>query len=742
MWDPSHDQPSAFEIVGLFERRRLAKFQAPLALVRLGVLQMATFKSALVSSIDVKLAKDGRADVLKAGGRIRAKVRRTMESARVRGAESRMKQVEMAQNNQQLVLVMLGSVSMLTALFIILSTLSMGLLERIRQLGLLRCVGMTRLQLATLVLIEVIPLGIIGVLIGVPMGLGLTLATVWLVPEYVGTFVVSWVGIALAAAAGLATTIAAALLPALAMLRVSPLESARPRVSRPRAILLIVVGGLSALTLAWQHYGAVENTVRDVEFLPMAVVAVVLLYVGYALMAAPIVRMIGSPAVVIAARLLRMRARLLQDQIGHAVWRSAGICCGLMVGLSLIVAIVVVNESVRRGWQFPKQFPAAFIWSFGALPSNTAQKIAEVPGVGEFTVANSINVIVEEQSPIKQRLLRSVTWFLGIEPDEFLDLVKLEFLDNEGNEQIARELLTEGGYVIIADDFARSRNKHFGDEVKVLNEQTGRWHAFKVAGVVRSPALDLAASYFQLQAEYSVTASGSVMGTNADIKRVFGIDAVNLALLNFDLPPEPVPEDWPPVAEARKGGLPEQYYDTSVPVARRWQRWREAEVLRNVRERLRHPEVRSGSVAALKDEIDSQLTGMIGLLSAIPGMALLVAALGVANLTTANVTARAKQIAILRAVGATRSLVLRMVIGEAVVLGLLGSALGLALGLHLAVDITNLVNRMWGFRVALQLPWDYVIAAIVLTVGLCALAGTIPARHASRTNIVDALHVT
>ena len=57
----------------------------------------------------------------------------------------------MAQDQQQVVLVLLSCMALLTALFIILSTLSMGMIERISQLGLLRCVGMTRIQLAGLV---------------------------------------------------------------------------------------------------------------------------------------------------------------------------------------------------------------------------------------------------------------------------------------------------------------------------------------------------------------------------------------------------------------------------------------------------------------------------------------------------------------------------------------------------------------------------------------------------------------
>jgi len=742
VWDPSAEKPYEFEIVGLFKRRLIAKFQKPLALMPLDTLQLATRKTALVATIDVMLKDADRHQVRRTAAYIRSKVKRVAASARVSTAEARMKQIEVAQNNQRLVLVMLGCVAMLTALFIILSTLSMGMIERVRQLGLLRCVGTVRGQLAKLVLIEVVPLGIVGVLAGVPIGLGLAALTVWLVPDYVGSFVISWWGILLASAAGLVTTFLAAILPAIAALRVSPLEATRPRASRPRDLLLVVVAALAVLALVGQHVGLVERIARDVNFLSMTALAVVLLYLGYALIAPPVVRVIGSPAVVVAANVLRVRTRLLQDQVGHAVWRSAGICCGLMVGLSLVVEIVVVNESVTRGWQFPSQFPAAYLWSFDQMSPDTAARVAEVPGVGAFSVANSINVIVEERPRLAERLLRSITWFLGVDPDSFFELVKLEFLDGEGDERTARGLLKQGGHILIADDFSRSRNKHLGDRVKVWDERSSRWRYFKVAGVVRSPAIDIAAGYFQLHSEYNVVAAGSVLGTNADLKRLFGIDGANLVLLNFALPPEPVPPDWPPPPDAFAAvRLSEDYYDTSRTLEQRWRRWREEQVLRELRRKLGGAQVYSGTVAELKDEIDSELTRVTRLLTAIPGVALLVAAIGVANLMTANVTARAKQLAILRAVGATRGLVLRMVIGEAVVLGLLGSALGLALGLHLAVDITALVDRMWGFRVALELPWGYVIATILLTISLCVVAGILPARHASRTNIVDALHV-
>jgi ABC-type antimicrobial peptide transport system permease subunit len=331
---------------------------------------------------------------------------------------------------------------------------------------------------------------------------------------------------------------------------------------------------------------------------------------------------------------------------------------------------------------------------------------------------------------------------MGCDTDEFLDVIKVEFL--EGDEASAREKLRQGGHIMIADDFSRSRSKHLGDSVRLFVGST-TMRTFKVAGVVKSPALDIAASYFQAHMEYNVVAAGSVMGSNADLKRLFGVDGVSLVLVNFNLSQEAAPAGfpWPPEDEAAWRAIPrkDSFRDERFPLETRWRRYREELVLREIRERLEVPRANSGTVRELKDDIDRQLTDMTRLMTAVPGVALLVAAIGVANLMTANVTARAKQIAILRAVGATRGLILRMVIGEAVVLGLLGSGLGIGLGLHLATTITHLVERMWGFAIAVQMPWDYLGAAIALTVGLCIVAGVIPARHAARTNIVDALHV-
>src|SRR5262249_32252824 len=127
------------------------------------------------------------------------------------------------------------------------------------------------------------------------------------------------------------------------------------------------------------------------------------------------------------------------------------------------------------------------------------------------------------------------------------------------------------------------------------------------------------------------------------------------------------------------------------------------------------------------------------LLSAVPFVGLVVAALGLGNLMMANVASRRREIAVLRAVGTTQSQILRMIIGEALILALLGSLMGLVLGIHLGWTSNNLTQHLSGFQAGLSIPWALIAAGAALATGLCVVAGLLPARLAARSNIVAAL---
>ncbi len=94
---------------------------------------------------------------------------------------------------------------------------------------------------------------------------------------------------------------------------------------------------------------------------------------------------------------------------------------------------------------------------------------------------------------------------------------------------------------------------------------------------------------------------------------------------------------------------------------------------------------------------------------------------------------------ILRAIGVTKSQMSRMVLGEALVLAIFGSALGLGLGLLLGRTSNAMTELIWGFRPEFTIPWQLAGAGAALATILCMIAALLPARYASRSNIVAAL---
>jgi predicted lysophospholipase L1 biosynthesis ABC-type transport system permease subunit len=172
---------------------------------------------------------------------------------------------------------------------------------------------MTATQLAGLVLGQVVPLGAIGVALGVPIGLAMTWLTVRAVPEYFGGFAISWKGVSWAIVAGAITTLIAAVLPALAALTVSPLEASRPRARKPRAVFYLVAFALAAAAIGGAVWIITQRVRRDYHFVDWSTSAVVLLYIGYALAAPLIIWLFGTLAVRIVSRIVAVRTRILQD---------------------------------------------------------------------------------------------------------------------------------------------------------------------------------------------------------------------------------------------------------------------------------------------------------------------------------------------------------------------------------------------------------------------------------------------
>ncbi|MDQ1739043.1 MAG: putative transport system permease protein, partial [Pseudonocardiales bacterium] len=153
--------------------------------------------------------------------------------------------------------------------------------------------------------------------------------------------------------------------------------------------------------------------------------------------------------------------------------------------------------------------------------------------------------------------------------------------------------------------------------------------------------------------------------------------------------------------------------------------------------------VKTGAQVRLdaKKEINSALKFINYFLLAFGAIALLVGTFIIYNTFSMLVAQRLRELALLRAVGASRRQISRSVLLEAAVVGLVGSAIGIAGGVSLAYGLRALLNS---FNVglpsgALQLRPRTVLVALAIGVGVTMFSAYSPARRAAKIAPVAAM---
>src|SRR6202163_2070781 len=157
---------------------------------------------------------------------------------------------------------------------------------------------------------------------------------------------------------------------------------------------------------------------------------------------------------------------------------------------------------------------------------------------------------------------------------------------------------------------------------------------------------------------------------------------------------------------------------------------------------VQHPETNSGSsvhVTPFREEMVKNFKTLTLLVMGAVLFVHLIACANVANLLLARGATRAKEIGIRLALGASRRQIVRQLLSESVVLGMVGSALGLLFAVW-GVDLmlTALPNDVpyW-----IRFDFDWRVFSFALGIGAISsfLFGLLPALQASRPHLVDAL---
>jgi putative ABC transport system permease protein len=133
----------------------------------------------------------------------------------------------------------------------------------------------------------------------------------------------------------------------------------------------------------------------------------------------------------------------------------------------------------------------------------------------------------------------------------------------------------------------------------------------------------------------------------------------------------------------------------------------------------------------LGDVFDFLIAGVNGLL----GMSVFIAVIGIVNTMTLSVLERRREIGLLRAVGMFPSDARRMVRYESVIIGVLGTLIGLVSGVILAFLLINAADDVGSF----SFEWPRLVLILVVGVLVGIVASWLPGRRVSRLDVLEAL---
>ncbi len=588
--------------------------------------------------------------------------------------------------------------ALLSAAFIIVTGLGAGVVERQRELGMLRCIGASRSQIAQAQLVEGLLIGITGACIGVPLGVGVAAAGAWYYREVLpGGLATPPAMLALAFFGSIIAGVLGAAWPAWRASRTSPMGALASRAKTPRARTMVVLASLGLMLLAVQAIAVGVPDDGQIVFWSYATFGLPAMFVGYFLLGPPVVFVVALLLAGPLSTLLRLPARVVQRSVRSMPYRLGFTAGALMTGLALMISNWITGGAMLRDWLGQIDFPDAFVSGL-RLTEDSRRTLDELPFV-ERTCA--VTLFPVETDAFGIRALQTYqTTFVAFEPEPFFDMTRLVWV--QGDPEVAKRRLAEGGAVLVAREFNVAQGLGVGDTFTCRVQ--GEEHDFEVVGVIASPGLEVVGQYFNAGEDLARQAVHAVFGTRRDLIDRFNVNAIHL--IQIDLDEET--NDEVAVAEIR-----DVLFGSGV--------------------------LDAGSGRQIKREIETVANTTLAVFSAVAVMAMLVACFGVANLVVAGIHARRYELGVLRAIGASRGVVARLVLAEAVLVAIGAIVLGTALGFQAAWAGQRLYALLAGLTLSLRPPIGPLVFSWIVTMVLTLFAAAPAVLALSRRKPLDLL---
>ncbi len=569
-----------------------------------------------------------------------------------------------------------AGIALFVAAFLIYNTFSMLIAARGREMALLRAVGATQFQVLLTVLIEAVVLGLLAALLGVAVGYGLALAM---------KAGVSALGLDLTA--GVTLTPNAIIVALVLGLTVTVVSAVAPalRAARIRPVEALrqasatpdrpsrLVTGLGIAALLVAALLFVPAFVSEEPDPGRTAIGALLLLTSGILLAPVLAVGFAAALTPLLTAAGGVPGRIAGRNAGRSPRRVAATASALIVGLALVSAVTVIVASAQRSLE------ELIDDQFGAelIVSTPTGQQPFATGVGD-TIAEIDGVEYVVRQSVGPASLGGETigiTALGGGPVE--SVYSLEELDGDLDALGA-------GTAIVGRSFAENNGLGIDSEVALLFP-SGEQRTLQIVAIF----------------EPSVLLEGLVLSMD-DYRDVGGAAQDTLLLITVD-------------AEADSESVVQQVESAADS----------------------NPLLQVADQTAVKEQNAAQLNQLLYIIYAMLGLSIIIAALGVVNTMVLSVLERTRELGMLRAVGAGRRQVRRMIRWEAVLVSLLGAVAGLAIGIVAAAGLQRALATTGIDQ--LVIPSGTVVVLLIAAVVIGVVGAWFPARRATKLNILDAI---
>lgn len=571
-----------------------------------------------------------------------------------------------------------AAIALFVGSFLISNTFSIIVAQRTRELALMRAIGASRAQVMRSITAEATITGVIAGVIGVGAGVLVAMGLKALL-EAIGIdtptrgVVITPKAIYVPLIAGVVVTVLSAIGPARRATKVPPVAALRDDFAFPQELTRRRIVLGFALLVA-----SIALLLGSLFFGDGSAIALVGLgALGIFLGMAAIAPLLVDPMVKVIgapmARWLRVPGRLARDNSMRNPRRTASTAAALMIGLALVGFVTIFAASINASTV--KLIEGSTRFDF-ILQTTNFQAVSP-------TAAENLTALPEVESAVGLRggefkLENESKFLLGTDIEDAAKVVRLDVTSG------SLEDAYDGG-LLVGEPEAEVYGFEAGDTVTLTFGRTGDQDLVIEAIYERNP---LAGNYILSLPDYEANYEDQLDFLIAVLKEPGASMAQTRSAVEAT-----VGESFPNLKVLDK----QEYLDDQA----------------------------------------AQVDQILGLMTALLGLALIIAFIGIVNTLALSIYERTREIGLLRAIGMSRGQLRRMIRWEAVIVSVLGALLGLVIGMFFGWAVVRDISDQGVTE--FRLPFGTLLLFVVIAAIAGVAAAVFPARRAAKLDVLQAI---